>query len=184
MTRKVQIQVPAPCTQSWEEMQTVPGGKFCDSCEKKVIDFTLLNDRQIIDILRKNNKGCGRFTDEQLNRELLVTSSQSNSFVPAVIVSTVLTTAMATAAHAAPMQQDTSVTAAVKDSIPAVEDHNLVPGYYALKEDLVVMASGMPAKRYTTTGAIAVIESTTITRRRSSFFRRILITLGLSKKPA
>lgn len=101
MDKNVQIQLINPCTQSWDEMQTVPGGKFCGSCEKRVIDFTLLNDRQILEIFRNNTHVCGRFTDEQLNRELRVTAHQSNAFIPAAILCTALATSMAVSAYAA-----------------------------------------------------------------------------------
>jgi hypothetical protein len=44
---------------------------------------------------------CGRFTDEQLNRELQVTPHQSNAFIPAAILCTALATGMAVSAYAA-----------------------------------------------------------------------------------
>lgn len=101
MAPKVQIQLSNPCTQSWDDMETVEGGKFCNGCKKKVIDFTLLNDRQVMEIFHRNKHVCGRFTDEQLNRELRVTMHQSNAFIPAAILCTVLATGMAVSAYAA-----------------------------------------------------------------------------------
>jgi hypothetical protein len=82
-------------------MKTVPGGKFCSSCDKKVIDFTLLNDRQVLEVFRKNEHVCGRFMGEQLNRELRVTRHQSNAFIPAAIISTALITSVVASAYAA-----------------------------------------------------------------------------------
>ena len=47
-------------------------GRFCSSCKKTVIDFTALNDRQIIEIFAKSgtNTLCGRFLETQVGREL------------------------------------------------------------------------------------------------------------------
>lgn len=192
MNKNVQIQIPSPCTQNWDDMETVPGGKFCSSCEKKVIDFTLLNDRQIIEILRKKNKGCGRFTDEQLNRELIVTDAQSNSFIPAIIVSTALATGITTSAYAArerlPAVQDTSVTSA--DTIPAKNDCEMVAGYTALKNDLVVTGYRVTTRRITVGGYIGIKTTDSFKKdgnsarpKRISFFSKILIALRLSKRP-
>lgn len=101
MSRKVQIQLTNPCTQNWEEMNDAPGGKFCTNCDKKVIDFTLLNDRQMLEIFSKNEHLCGRFTGEQLNRELEITAHQSNAFIPAAIICTVLAASVAVSSYAA-----------------------------------------------------------------------------------
>lgn len=132
MNKRVQIQVPTPCSQHWDDMKTIPEGKFCSSCEKNVIDFTLLNDRQILEIVRNNKHVCGRFTDEQLNRELLVTAPQSNAFIPALIVSTALATGVSTTAYAA---REIERTVIVQDTtkpvvtIPA-DTSECLPGYY------------------------------------------------------
>lgn len=174
-SNKFQVQIPTPCTQSWEEMKTIKGGRFCSSCKKEVIDFSLLNDRQIIEILRKNNKTCGRFADEQLTRELVATDEQLNSFIPAVIVSTVLATGMATATYAAPVLPDTTI--ASSDSIPTINDCKMIGGYSAL-DDFEVKAYVTVRKSHTV-GGIGYIKKA----KRISFFRRILIALGLSKRP-
>ena len=35
------------CTRSWERMAPMEGGRFCDSCQKPVIDFTIV-DRDLL----------------------------------------------------------------------------------------------------------------------------------------
>ncbi|MEO6522300.1 MAG: carboxypeptidase-like regulatory domain-containing protein [Mucilaginibacter sp.] len=43
------------------------GGKFCNNCQKTVIDFTELSNHKILDILSSSSqKVCGRFTHVQL----------------------------------------------------------------------------------------------------------------------
>jgi hypothetical protein len=163
MAKQTFINIPTPCSQNWEEMDVVPGGRFCDSCEKKVIDFSLMNDRQILEIFNKR-KGevCGRFVDEQLNRSLVVSSQQSNALIPAVLISTALM--VGTAVHASAekrlpaIEQDT--VKPVLDSIVLAE--NLRPplvGYTALNGGLVVTGYTLANKRTYTTGAVCVVSA-------------------------
>jgi hypothetical protein len=41
-------------------------GRQCDTCSKTVVDFTVMNNQQIIDTLTKGDKICGMFTRTQL----------------------------------------------------------------------------------------------------------------------
>lgn len=68
------LKIKKPCEESLENMQPVSGGKFCDLCSKKVIDFSDLNDSEIAKILEKagDQKICGIFYKKQLNRPLYV----------------------------------------------------------------------------------------------------------------
>ncbi|WP_143885226.1 hypothetical protein [Chryseobacterium binzhouense] len=68
------LRIKKPCEESLENMQPVSGGKFCDLCSKKVIDFSDLNDSEIAKILEKagDQKICGIFYKKQLNRPLHV----------------------------------------------------------------------------------------------------------------
>ena len=54
-------------------MKEVSGGRFCSSCQHQVIDFTTMNDRQLVEYL-KQAKGwtCGRFLPGQLDREIVI----------------------------------------------------------------------------------------------------------------
>lgn len=67
------IQIPEPCHENWEAMQESDKGKFCINCSKNVIDFTNMNDAQIVDIFKKSKSNiCGRFYEDQLERPLLL----------------------------------------------------------------------------------------------------------------
>ena len=47
-------------------------GRFCGSCAKTVIDFSLMSDREVLGYLATvSGKVCGRFTEDQLQRELM-----------------------------------------------------------------------------------------------------------------
>ena len=47
-------------------------GRFCASCQKMVVDFTMMDDREVLYWLtRRQGPTCGRFRQDQLNRALI-----------------------------------------------------------------------------------------------------------------
>jgi hypothetical protein len=61
------ISIPQTCHQSWQQMNEVNGGRHCEHCCKTVIDFTTMNNNEIIIHLSTKNNVCGRFDQRQLN---------------------------------------------------------------------------------------------------------------------
>ena len=74
MAKRLQINIPEPCHENWEAMTPVEKGRFCGACQKQVIDFSRMSDRQIAEFFRKpsNGSGCGRFLTSQLDREIVL----------------------------------------------------------------------------------------------------------------
>jgi hypothetical protein len=74
MSKKIQLTVPKPCHENWENMNPVEKGRFCNSCEKQVVDFSDMSDRQIAEFFKKPSIGsvCGRFMSDQLDREIVI----------------------------------------------------------------------------------------------------------------
>ncbi|MEX8548252.1 MAG: energy transducer TonB [Mucilaginibacter sp.] len=55
------------CNRKWEEMTPVAGGRFCNSCQKKVVDFTdKTNDEIAAYLMGSTTQVCGRFQQSQL----------------------------------------------------------------------------------------------------------------------
>jgi len=76
--KPVQLSIPEPCHQNWNQMLPEAQGKFCLSCQKTVVDFTAMSDREVLNFF-SNNTGntCGRFNDDQLNKTLSVPKERS-----------------------------------------------------------------------------------------------------------
>src|SRR6185295_11471251 len=72
MRKKLHLHIPSPCHEEWADMKPVDDGRFCLSCQKPVVDFTLMSDAEIINFFKKPSTGsvCGRFQGDQLNRDI------------------------------------------------------------------------------------------------------------------
>ncbi len=72
MSKKLQLTIPKPCHENWDAMTDVQKGKFCGSCQKQVVDFTNMSDRQLAEFFKKPSTGsvCGRFMNDQLERAI------------------------------------------------------------------------------------------------------------------
>ena len=73
MSRKsIHISIPTPCNESWGGMDMTERGAFCNSCQKEVIDFSAMTDREVINYLAMHQTGCGKFRNDQLNTHLTI----------------------------------------------------------------------------------------------------------------
>src|SRR6185369_335830 len=72
MSKKLQLQIPTPCHENWDHMSPVEKGRFCGSCQKQVVDFSNMNDREVAMFFKKPSTGsvCGRFMQDQLGRDI------------------------------------------------------------------------------------------------------------------
>ncbi len=80
--KPIQITIPHPCHQSWDEMTPQGQGRYCAHCQKTVTDFSGWSDTALYDFFAKN-KGrevCGRFRAEQLNRGIVPYQPQSRLY--------------------------------------------------------------------------------------------------------
>lgn len=71
MKNTIQLHIPKPCHENWDTMTPVAQGKFCASCSKDVVDFSLLTDAEVLNFFKKSTGNtCGRFHTDQLQRPL------------------------------------------------------------------------------------------------------------------
>jgi len=67
MKRTLNLSIPTPCTEKWENFEPRPTGGFCGTCRKTVVDLTRMSDDQVIDFFRnKPGHTCGRLRTDQL----------------------------------------------------------------------------------------------------------------------
>lgn len=71
MKKQLSLNIPRPCSEKWTNFTKTQKGRFCGSCSKVVIDFTTMNDEEILNYF-SNYEGhvCGRFRGEQLKSYL------------------------------------------------------------------------------------------------------------------
>lgn len=79
----MKIKIDKPCNENWNEMTPDEKGRFCNKCAKSVIDFSILSDKESIDIL-SSSKGevCGRVTSSQLSTPLIYFPEPRQSRIP------------------------------------------------------------------------------------------------------
>jgi TonB family protein len=63
------IKISNPCPENWDKMKIGVHSRFCENCQKNVIDFTGKTRNEIIEyfLLNYNKKTCGRFYESQLD---------------------------------------------------------------------------------------------------------------------
>jgi hypothetical protein len=100
MSKPIQLQIPEPCHQNWHHMTPKEQGRFCGSCQKTVMDFTLMTDKEILDHISKaGSHTCGRFYNDQLNKDLQPAAIKKR-FSWAYVWNIVLATLLITEANA------------------------------------------------------------------------------------
>jgi len=96
MSKTLQLHIPIPCHENWDKMSAQQQGRFCLSCQRTVVDFTAMTDEQILSYFNTaNNRTCGRFNTDQVNRSLTPAPQRSLGWfkyfirfiIPAVLVS-------------------------------------------------------------------------------------------------
>jgi hypothetical protein len=72
MSKAVHVRVPQPCHENWQSMTPKEQGRFCGSCQKVVVDFSKMSDKEMLDTISKTagQSLCGRFANDQLNRKI------------------------------------------------------------------------------------------------------------------
>jgi carboxypeptidase-like protein len=101
MSKSVNIKVPQPCHENWNNMTPKEQGWFCGSCQTVVVDFTAMSDKEMLDYISKaaGQHACGRFSNDQLNRNI-ETPRKQRLFTWAYIWNFLLATFLVTDSYA------------------------------------------------------------------------------------
>lgn len=54
--QSIQINIPNPCSQNWDEMTATGNGRHCAHCSTTVIDFTTCTDAELYQFFSKGNE--------------------------------------------------------------------------------------------------------------------------------
>lgn len=77
MKNDLYIHIPTPCHEDWQKMTPETKGRFCSSCSKTVVDFSVMTDNDVLNFLNKNKGNlCGHFATDQLQRPIIETQLQ------------------------------------------------------------------------------------------------------------
>lgn len=72
MTVSTQVFISTPCHEDWGNMQPNQEGRFCGSCQKTVVDFTMMSDQEVLAWFSKaSGSVCGRMSSDQMHRNLV-----------------------------------------------------------------------------------------------------------------
>jgi hypothetical protein len=148
MSKAVQLQIPEPCHENWHNMTSGEQGRFCGSCQKMVVDFSVMSDKAILDYISNASQHlCGRFSHDQLNREIKVTENKRR-FSWVYVWNLLLATFMVTESYAQgkPVVKKKPVTTKkpVNKNKPNIQPENLYPMMGAIA---VVEPDVLPAPR-------------------------------------
>jgi hypothetical protein len=67
---KYTIKIPKPCNENWSKMTSTERGMFCSNCRKEVINYQYYSNDQLLKSLNESKKICGRFSPNQIDKEL------------------------------------------------------------------------------------------------------------------
>lgn len=70
--QQIQLSIPEPCHQNWQQMTPTQQGRFCNACAKQVIDFSIMGDAEVLNYFSglKSENVCGRAFSDQLERTI------------------------------------------------------------------------------------------------------------------
>lgn len=162
MQKTIQVQVPKPCHENWNQMTETDKGRFCMSCHKEVIDFSIMTDQQILHRIANAAEGvCGRFINEQLNRDITERKEKKlvwykyfiHVMIPALLLSNKSSAQETT-------KGDTIVCAAPKDSSPRLTGKIAIRQEIQKREAIAIKGKITDEKMQPISGATIMIKGT------------------------
>jgi TonB-dependent SusC/RagA subfamily outer membrane receptor len=125
--KDLQLVLTNPCSENWDDMRQAGVSKYCDRCDKNIIDLTNKSDAELIKFFKKKEDNvCGRLLSSQLDRKLVSPPSKFSWqwLMSVAIGASVVSPALAQKPSADTIQRDASfalrslsIESAVKSSI-------------------------------------------------------------------
>ena len=78
--KTLEISIPEPCGQDWSSMNPTAQGRFCNHCQKTVVDFTGMSDAAFLAYVAQNRLGCGKFRKDQIERSIVLPTQKANKW--------------------------------------------------------------------------------------------------------
>lgn len=132
---KLSVRIATPCPESWANMKPTEEGRFCENCQKAVVDFTAMTDGEMIRVMsQRKGHSCGRFRAEQLGRPLRTFSAASHptqqrlfGLLTAGLLSWQTTSAQASAPKTGEKSPVHVTDGRKKDQSPSNPSHSVTP---------------------------------------------------------
>ncbi len=120
--QSIQLSIPNPCSQNWDEMTPSGNDRHCAHCSTTVIDFTTCTDAELYQFFAKGNDHvCGRYLSTQLDRPIRI-PLQPHSRLYRMIVAMGLTLIFGAAVDVKAQDQPTVLKGGIKGHIVAARD--------------------------------------------------------------
>lgn len=147
MSEKLYLSIADPCHEDWNKMTPVEQGRFCSSCQKNVVDFTMQTDEAIISFFNNyNGSACGRFNDEQLDRPIqkieLKPASSFLKYAAGLLLPAFLFSAKAKGQFKEQMPKQTNNTVCMPSSVIGKEQVIVLGGYSTSRLQKTLFISG------------------------------------------
>jgi TonB-dependent SusC/RagA subfamily outer membrane receptor len=121
--KDLQLVLTKPCSEQWDDMQQSGAGRYCDRCEKSIVDLTTKSDAELIRFFQnKADSVCGRLLPGQLYRKLVVPPQKINWhwLMPLAVGAIVVTPVQAQNLSPAMVQSDQTAASLSASAEPAV----------------------------------------------------------------
>jgi hypothetical protein len=142
MERNLNLSIPTPCHEQWENFSMTSSGGFCSSCNKTVVDLTKMSDKQLLKYLQqKTSHTCGRVRRDQMktysfpsiSTSMLLRAAAVSLFM--LMISKPAVSQISVASLSTVEQNNTGLTidvpvasVTIKGIVKASEDGEVVPG--------------------------------------------------------
>lgn len=93
---KYRMSIPKPCGEDWNSMEVVEQGRYCSVCEKVVFDYSKASKQDLIELIKRGDKICGRFPKKYVDTDLVEDKKKKIIGVSGLVVTAVNLIALTT----------------------------------------------------------------------------------------